>query len=90
MDRLNLALSDATAAAGLEDLAMHSCPGKMRGLEYQLAILTDIVETPRDASDHRSFPVASAWPKLPDSHSAPPWKASRRSISRHNGISSAI
>src|SRR5208337_932132 len=33
---LNLALSDATAAAGLEDLAMHSCPGKMRGLEYHL------------------------------------------------------
>jgi len=33
---LNLALSDATASAGLEDLAMHSCPGKMRGLEYQL------------------------------------------------------
>ena len=33
---LNLALSDATAAAGLEDLAMHSCPGKVRGLEYRL------------------------------------------------------
>src|SRR5271157_506080 len=33
---LNLALSEATAAAGLEDLAMHSWPGKMRGLEYQL------------------------------------------------------
>ena len=63
---LNLALSDATAAAGLEDLAMHSCPGKMRGLEHQLAILTDVVETPSDASDHGSFPVASAWPKLPD------------------------
>jgi len=62
---LNLALSDATAAAGLEDLAMHSCPGKMKGLEYQLAILTDVVETPSDASDHGSFPVASAWPKLP-------------------------
>ena len=61
---LNLALSDATAAAGLEDLAMHSWPGKMRGLEYQLAILTDVVETPSDASDHGSFPVASAWPKL--------------------------
>jgi hypothetical protein len=62
---LNLALSDATAAAGLEeDLAMHSCLGKMRGLGYQLAILTDIVETPSDASDHGSFPVASAWPKL--------------------------
>ena len=44
---------------------MHSCPGKMRGLEYQLAILTDVVETPSDASDHGSFPVASAWPKLP-------------------------
>ena len=62
---LNLALSDATAAAGLGDLAMHSCPGKMSGLEYQLAILTDVVETPSDASDHGSFPVASAWPKLP-------------------------
>ena len=62
---LNLALSDATAAAGLEDLAMQSWPGKMRGLEYQLAILTDVVETPSDASDHGSFPVASAWPKLP-------------------------
>ena len=48
-----------------EELAMHSCPGKMRGLEYQLAILTDVVETPSDASDHGSFPVASAWPKLP-------------------------
>ena len=44
---------------------MHSCPGKMRGLEHQLAILTDVVETPSDASDHGSFPVASAWPKLP-------------------------
>ena len=44
---------------------MHSCPGKMRGLEYQLAVLTDVVETPSDASDHGSFPVASAWPKLP-------------------------
>jgi len=62
---LNLALSDATAAAGLGDLAMHSCPGKMRGLEHQLAILTDVVETSSDASDHGSFPVASAWPKLP-------------------------
>ena len=62
---LNLALSDATAAAGLEDLAMHSCPGKMKGLEYQLATLTDVVEPPSDASDHGSFPVASAWPKLP-------------------------
>jgi hypothetical protein len=62
---LNLALSDATAAAGLGDLAMHNCPGKMSGLEYQLAILTDVVETPSDASDHGSFPVASAWPKLP-------------------------
>ena len=61
---LNLALRDATAAAGLEDLAMHSWPGKMRGLKYQLAILTDVVETPSDASDHGSFPVASAWPKL--------------------------
>jgi len=67
---LNLALSDATAAAGLEDLAMHSCPGKMRGLEYQLAILMD-VETPSDASDHGSFPVASAWPKLPTRSASP-------------------
>ncbi|HKM83947.1 MAG TPA: hypothetical protein VJY15_23695 [Candidatus Acidoferrum sp.] len=67
---LNLALSDATAAAGLEDLAMHSCPGKMRGLEYQLAILTDVVETPSDASDHGSFPAASAWPKPPVTTSA--------------------
>jgi len=31
----------------------------------QLAILTDVVETPSNASDHGSFPVASAWPKLP-------------------------
>ena len=44
---------------------MHSRPGKMSSLEYQLAILTDVVETPSDASDHGSFPVASAWPKLP-------------------------
>ncbi len=55
----------ARSPVGLEDLAMHSCPGKMKGLEYQLAILTDVVETPSDASDHGSFPVASAWPKLP-------------------------
>ncbi len=62
---LNRALSDDTAAAGLEDLGMHSCPGKTRGLEYQLPILADVVETPSDASDHGSFPVASAWPELP-------------------------
>src|SRR5271157_621610 len=55
----------ARSPVGLEDLAMHSCPGKMKGLEYQLAILTDVVETPSDASDHGSFPVASASPKLP-------------------------
>ena len=43
---------------GLEDLASHSWPGKMRGVEHQFAILMDVVETPSDASDNGSFPVA--------------------------------
>ncbi len=33
----------------------------MRGLKYQLAPLADVIDTPSETSDHRSFAVPSAW-----------------------------
>ena len=32
-------------------------------MERPLALLGNVIKTPIDASDHRTFPVASAWPK---------------------------
>ena len=45
-----------------EALATHLCLGQIGKLGCQLALSADVAKTPIDIADHRSFPVASAWP----------------------------
>ena len=47
------------------DQFKHHCAGSIRDLEHQLTRLGDAVESHSDTSDHRTFPIAGAWPKPP-------------------------
>jgi hypothetical protein len=55
--------SAAMPVLSLRRLSGAPLSGIDKGLAYQLLLLGDVVETPSDLSDHRSFPVARAWPE---------------------------
>ena len=56
-------VADEVTLMATEASAMHLCAGSLQGLERQLALLGDVIKTPIGSSDHRSFPVASGWPR---------------------------